>query len=116
PDLAPLYNQARIFVAPTRYAAGIPQKVCEAAASGIPVVSTSLIAQQLDWTAGEDLLVADSANALAEECVRLYTDSALWERIRANSASKVIKDCSPEVFDARLAGLLESVGYIQATS
>jgi glycosyltransferase involved in cell wall biosynthesis len=109
PDLAPIYNQARIFVAPTRYAAGIPQKVCEAAASGIPVVATSLIAQQLDWKAGEDLLVADSAKALAEECVRLYTEPELWERIRVNSASKVAKDCSPEVFNARLIGLLDSV-------
>ena len=30
PDLSQIYNQTRIFVAPTRYAAGIPRKVCEA--------------------------------------------------------------------------------------
>ena len=116
PDLAPLYNQARIFVAPTRYAAGIPQKVCEAAASGIPVVSTSLIAQQLGWTPGEDLLVGDSADELAQRCVQLYTDPALWECIRDNSASKVTKDCSPDVFNTRLANLLNSVTRPTTTS
>ena len=32
-DLAPLYDSSRIFIAPTRYAAGLPLKVVEAAAA-----------------------------------------------------------------------------------
>ena len=43
-DLAPIYDQMRIFVAPTRFAAGIPLKLCEAAAQGIPIVATRLLA------------------------------------------------------------------------
>src|SRR5262249_31922508 len=42
-DIVPIYEDARIFVAPTRFAAGIPLKVYEAAAHGLPVVTTPLL-------------------------------------------------------------------------
>ncbi len=51
-DLTRLYNNARVFVAPTRFAAGIPLKVIEAAARGVPVVCSKLLARQLGWEAG----------------------------------------------------------------
>ena len=43
-DLAPCFDQARLVVVPTRFAAGIPHKVHQAAALGVPVVATELIA------------------------------------------------------------------------
>jgi glycosyltransferase involved in cell wall biosynthesis len=43
-DLSPYYERARIFVAPTRFAAGIPIKILDAAAHGLPVVTASLMA------------------------------------------------------------------------
>jgi glycosyltransferase involved in cell wall biosynthesis len=46
-NLDEIYDQSRIFIAPTRYAAGIPHKVHEAAAHGLPCVATELIARQL---------------------------------------------------------------------
>ena len=65
-DIRPFYNQARLFVAPTRYAAGIPHKVHEAAAYGLPIVTTSLIAQQLGWKHETELLVRDDPINLAQ--------------------------------------------------
>ena len=109
PDLSQIYNQTRIFVAPTRYAAGIPQKVCEAAAYGIPVVSTSLIAQQLGWQNEKELLVADTAEDFSRACTRLYTEERMWANIRENASSSVKKDCSPEIFSKRIKDLLNTV-------
>lgn len=48
-DVRPWYETCRVFVAPTRFSAGIPLKVCEAAAAGIPVVATDLVFAQLGW-------------------------------------------------------------------
>jgi glycosyltransferase involved in cell wall biosynthesis len=59
-DLTPLYDSHRVFVAPTRYAAGLPHKVHEAASFGIPVVATELPRARLDWQDRRDLLVADA--------------------------------------------------------
>ena len=56
-DLAPLYLGSRIFVAPTRFAAGIPRKVHDAASQGLPCVVTPLLAEQLSWCEGKEVLV-----------------------------------------------------------
>ncbi|EQD45096.1 glycosyl transferase family protein, partial [mine drainage metagenome] len=64
-DLSALYARARVFVAPTRYAAGIPHKVHEAAAKGLPVVITPLLAEQLGWTHDAEVLVGATPSALA---------------------------------------------------
>ena len=58
-DIEPLYDAHRIFVAPTRYAAGMPYKVHEAASFGLPVVASELLRRQLGWQSGRDLLVAE---------------------------------------------------------
>jgi len=105
-DLVPIYDRARLFVAPTRYAAGIPFKVHHAAAHGVPVVCTSLLARQLGWHDGHDLLVADTPVELARQCLRLYRDRTLWEDIRRNALARVERDCSPTTFAAALEAVL----------
>jgi glycosyltransferase involved in cell wall biosynthesis len=104
-DLRPLYQSRRLFVAPTRFAAGVPIKVCEAAAHGLPVVATPLLASQLGWRPGQDLLVGDGAEAFANACIEAYRDRATWERLRANALKQVETHCSHAEF-ARIVGRL----------
>ena len=52
-DTEPVYDSHRVFVAPTRIAAGTPYKVYEAASFGLPVVATELLRRQLDWEDGD---------------------------------------------------------------
>jgi O-antigen biosynthesis protein len=105
-DLETLYASCRIFIASTRFAAGIPLKVLEASARGLPTIATSVVSSQLGRTHGNDILVADEPAAFADCCWRLYEDAALWERIRIASLESVGRECSPERFDASLKALL----------
>ena len=97
-DVAPLFSRARVFVAPTRYAAGIPLKIQEAAALGVPVVCTPLLAEQLGWCHDEELLVAEDAKTFAACCRDLHEDAALWTRIRQAALARVEHDCAPDAF------------------
>jgi len=106
-DLTPYYDGARVFVAPTRFAAGIPLKVYEAAARGVPVVCTSLLASQLGWRHGQELLVADDAASFAAQCARLCADRGLWESIRANALQRVSAECSREAFQKTVEEILQ---------
>ncbi|QSR89725.1 glycosyltransferase [Methylacidiphilum caldifontis] len=106
-DIRPFYEQCRVFIAPTRYAAGIPMKVHEAASYGVPVVTTSLIAEQLSWNHGEELLVADSPEDFAECCLKLHSDETLWESIREQAFNRVKKDCDPKRFEENLLSALD---------
>ncbi len=106
-DLTAFYDEARVFVAPTRFAAGIPHKIHEAAARGVPVVATPLLACQLGWQDGEHLLAADDPNAFADRCIRLYSDAQVWEHIRQNALERIRSECSHESFAATLKSILD---------
>jgi GT2 family glycosyltransferase/SAM-dependent methyltransferase len=105
-DIRHFYEQARVFIAPTRFAAGIPLKVQEAAAHGVPVVASELVAAQLGWAAQGGLLSAGSAEDFAQACARLYLDTALWQRTRQAALSAVARDCAPQVFAAMVQAVL----------
>jgi hypothetical protein len=100
-SLTDLYNAARLFIAPTRYAAGIPHKVHEAAAHGLPVVTTPLLAAQLGWTAAE-LGIAEGAEDYAVRCVEVYTNAEKWKNLRETALDRVRTECSPEAFSEQV--------------
>jgi glycosyltransferase involved in cell wall biosynthesis len=108
-DLGPLYNSCRIFVAPTRFAAGIPHKVQEANANGLPAVSTSLIASQLGRTDSVDIMAADDPEAFADACCRLYTDPHLWADVRSAGLQRVSHEASTETFRSAIRQVLDSI-------
>lgn len=107
-NLTEVYNQARIFISPTRYAAGLPIKIQHAAAHGVPVVCTSLLADQLGWKNEEDLLVADSPEAFAAACIRLYQDPVLWEKLRRSALKRIENECNPAITRATLTSIMST--------
>jgi glycosyltransferase involved in cell wall biosynthesis len=109
PDLGELYANARLFIAPTRYAAGLPHKIHEAAAHGLPVVATSLLASQLEWTERE-LAIADDAESFASRCCELYSDPEKWLSKRNAALERVKTDCSPESFDKSIRNVFHADG------
>lgn len=106
-DIHTLYDRCRVFVAPTRFAAGIPHKVHEAASCGIPVVATTLLAKQLSWTHGNELLAAESDVDFADCCVELYTNETTWHSVRASALEALKLDCSPQIFSDTLRSLFK---------
>ena len=108
-DLGPLYNRARVFIAPTRFAAGIPLKVLDAAAHGVPAVVTPLLASQLSWTPGQDLLAAADPRGFADACVRLFEDDELWTSVRRAALARIERRFTRRMFTAALDAALDSV-------
>jgi GT2 family glycosyltransferase len=105
-DLSELYNQARVFIAPTRYSAGLPYKVHEAAAHGLPTVVTPLLADQLKWRDGFEIAVGMDARSFAEACVRIHENRQQWQDLRTNALARVERECSVEEFDRQLERIL----------
>jgi len=104
-SLTTFYERARVFIAPTRFAAGIPHKAHEAAAAGVPMVVSELIARQLGW--GDACLArAGNAKTFAQECIDLYRDERRWWGCREQARAATERDCSPEVFMGTVRDLL----------
>jgi GT2 family glycosyltransferase len=91
PDLTPMYDRCRVFVAPHRFAAGIPHKVVEAMAAGIPCVVSQLLGDQLELNDGVEAMVARTAEEFRERAIRLYQDRDLWTRIQSR-AQELVRD------------------------
>lgn len=106
PDLRMIYDRARVFIAPNRFAAGQPQKVLEAAANGVPCVITPLLARQLGWTHEGEALVADSAQEWADAVHRLYADADLWSDLRERALAAIERDASPQVFREKVVSVV----------
>ncbi len=107
-SLEEIYNRARVFVAPTRFAAGIPFKVHHAAAYGLPVVTTSIIASQLGWQDQQEVLVGDDPKSFAEKCAEVYTDQKIWETLRNSALKKIQLECSRDSFVQQVEIIINS--------
>jgi len=105
-DLRPHYDKARVFIGAVRFGAGIPIKIIEATAAGLPTAGTRLMAHQLSWKPGVEMVAEDDAQALAAATVALHDDAHTWEAMRAAARRRVEKEYRPEVFRERLRGLL----------
>ena len=108
-DLTADYASARLFVAPTRFAAGVPLKLYEAAAHGLPIVCTPMLAEQLGWVSEIDVLTAASAAGLAQAIERLHGDRDLWQSLRDSALERVTRECSLALFQRSLEVGIKSI-------
>jgi len=111
-DLTPLYASHRVFVAPTRFAAGVPTKVLDAAAHGLPVACTELLVRQLSWQDGCQIASAPASDpvAFATAIARLYTDEGAWKRIRSGALDKLAVENSPSCFATQIDEAVSAAG------
>jgi sugar transferase (PEP-CTERM/EpsH1 system associated) len=81
PDLRDAIGRATIAICPMTVKVGIQNKLLEAMAMGVPVVTTSLGLEGLDAQPDRDLLVADTPARFAQQVSRLLDDAELRDRV-----------------------------------
>ena len=79
-DALQVMSAARVSLAPIRFGAGIKGKIIDAMACGTPTVTTPIGAEAMYGDLPFPGAIAQDAQSLADEAVRLYTDQARWER------------------------------------
>lgn len=87
-------RECSMLVVPLRAGSGVRLKILEAMAAGIPVVSTSIGAEGLNFRNAHDIIVADSSAALSEAILRLLADNDLRINIAQNGLTRVEREYS----------------------
>ncbi|MEB2187390.1 glycosyltransferase [Xanthomonas campestris pv. campestris] len=105
PDLVPYMDTLRIAVAPLRFGAGVKGKINLSMAHGQPVVGTTCAVEGMHLHDGEDVCVADEADAFAAAIVRLYQDAELWQRLADNGLRNVAQHFSLDAARATVRNL-----------
>jgi len=80
-SLATVVDRAAALVVPLRVGGGTRIKILEAWSMGLPVVSTTIGAEGLGVQGSKSALVADSPQALANQCLAVLRDPELRNRL-----------------------------------
>jgi len=83
PDVRPYLEEAAVVIVPLRIGGGTRLKILEAMAMRKAIVSTTLGAEGLAVTDGEDILLGDTADAFAAQVRRLLDDDTLGAKLGA---------------------------------
>jgi len=90
-DMRPWLARASLMVCPMVMGSGIKNKVLEALAMARPVVATTMGVEALEVTSGNELAIADSAEAFAAATLALLRDSAARGRMGAAGRDLVLR-------------------------
>jgi glycosyltransferase involved in cell wall biosynthesis len=105
-DLAEVYAQSRVTIAPLRYGAGVKGKIGEAMSYGVPVVTTSIGAEGMELADGATALVADSAEDFASAITTLLRDDALWHDVAGAARDHIDRLLGEAGFAAAVKSLI----------
>jgi glycosyltransferase involved in cell wall biosynthesis len=87
PSIVDYLRRASVFVVPLRIGGGTRIKIYEGMAVGKATVSTTIGAEGLDVTHGQDILLADDPSAFAKAIILFLQDEAVRRRFEAAAAA-----------------------------
>ncbi len=105
-DILPYYQNSDLMVAPFQVARGIQNKVLQAMASGLPVITSPAGAAGISCTDGEHLVVADTAAEYLTAIDELLNNRQRYRDIQMAGLELVVKDYSWENENTKLEIIL----------
>lgn len=109
PEVDRFFHEARVFVAPLRFGAGVKGKIGDALSFGLPVVTTSVGAAGMGFENGNQALIGDEPEAFAHAVIRAYDNPVLWQRLSDNGYEHVKRYFSPEVVERTILASLKDL-------
>lgn len=91
-----------VMVVPVLSGSGIRIKIMEGMVAGRPVVTTTMGAEGLDYAAGENIWIADTAEAFADAVVYAVTHREEAERVGGNGRQLMLEHHNIEKLTAEL--------------
>jgi len=105
-EILPYYHQSDFFIAPLRIARGVQNKVLQAFSCGLPVISTSMGAEGIDYTDGKNILIADTPDAFFDSIEMLIKNKFLYQSLKDNALLLIKNHYSWDVKLATLGKIL----------
>jgi glycosyltransferase involved in cell wall biosynthesis len=88
-DPEPLLAETGVFIVPLHAGGGMRVKVIDAWSWGLPIVSTTVGAEGIQYKDSEDILIADSEDAFAQAVARILQEPELGNRLSRAGRSRV---------------------------
>lgn len=108
-DLAKVYNDASIVVAPLRFGAGTQNKVLEAMAMGVPVVCSQIGFKGIGVESGAGAVLRTDKDSFADEVNKLLADEAYRKSVGQKGIEVIQNNYSWDSIAKQLEDYFESV-------
>ena len=109
PDVRPFIDRASVYVVPLRIGGGTRIKIFEAMAMGKAIVSTTIGAEGLPVSNGENIVLADTAQSFAAKVIELLQSPSQRRRIGETARALVVNHYTWDVAARRFTEICETV-------
>lgn len=109
PDVRPFIRKSALMVAPLSIARGTQNKILEAMAMGVPVVTSSVAAGGVDAQADAHFLVADTPQACADAVLQIVGNPAERSRLSVAGRQRMLSHHAWLHSLERLDGIIDRV-------
>jgi glycosyltransferase involved in cell wall biosynthesis len=92
PDVRPFVRQSAVMVAPLNIARGTQNKILEAMAMGVPVVTSRVAAGGVDAESVKHFLVADTCEEYSAAILRILDDPAERQRLAVAGRQRMLSN------------------------
>jgi glycosyltransferase involved in cell wall biosynthesis len=108
-DLAAVYNEASVVVAPLRFGAGTQNKVIESMAMGVPVVCTNIGFKGLEIESGEGAIMAAEDEDFVEAVIALLQSEEKRKEVGQKGLQKAVTSYGWEAQSLILEGYFKEI-------
>lgn len=110
-DVRVVYQQASVLVAPIYGGGGTRYKNFEAFASGLPVITTSIGIRGTQARDGQEVIIRDDPDEIAEATIKLLQDSKLYITLAKAAKEMVISKYDWNPIAQKLSEVYKQVSY-----
>ncbi|MBT3137292.1 TIGR03087 family PEP-CTERM/XrtA system glycosyltransferase [Alteromonas sp. ALT199] len=95
-DILPYFHKAHAFVAPFRLARGVQNKVLQAAACKLPIITTTMGAEGISFANADSMWIEDDVDSFVKACVQSIENFELSQRKALSSYQAIVSEYSWE--------------------
>ncbi|SDN52393.1 Glycosyltransferase involved in cell wall bisynthesis, partial [Methylobacterium phyllostachyos] len=112
PELDFWLSNLKLTVAPLRYGAGAKGKVVTSLSHGVPCVATPIASEGMGLVEDRDILIGRTAEALADQIVRLHASNELWDKLSTNGLALMRAEYSLASGIEKVRELLDAIDLV----
>jgi len=109
-DIREAFQKSSVLLAPIRNGRGTKYKVLEAMASQVPVVTTKLGIEGIAAINQSSVLIAETADGLADKTIQVLTDKNLAAKLAANGKKLVYNQYNWQAISKELDQIYQQLG------
>lgn len=108
-DIEPYYKSSDIFVCPLLFGSGIKIKVLDTMYRGLPLVTTTVGAENLSLINGEHCFIEDDPQKMAEKILELYNNKGLAVLFANNSRELAKQNYTWDVENKKVMNMIQII-------